>query len=70
MILLQDGHTLTRGNLNGALSWLDITAEKLQEGGFAGTVGTDYAIAVAWGKFNRYILKQDTLAKLQCYATC
>ncbi len=70
VILLQYRHTLAWGNLNGAFGWLNIPAQELQESGFAGTVGTDNAIAVAWGKFNRYILKQDTLAKLQGYATC
>ena len=67
MVLLQYGHALTRGNVDGALGWLNIATQELQEGGLAGTVGTDNAIAVARRELDGYVLKEDALAKLQCY---
>ena len=67
MVLLQDGHALPRRNVDGALGRLNITAQKLQESGFAGTIGTDDAVAIARRELDRYVLKEDALAKLQCY---
>ena len=68
VILLQHRHTLARSNINRSLGRLNITTQKLQKSRFTSTIGTNNAIAVARGKFDGYILKQDTFAKLQGYA--
>ena len=50
--------------MNGSARRIEITAQHANEGGFAGTIGTDYAVAVAGSEFEINIREKYTLAKL------
>ena len=51
VVLTQDRHTQLGIQFYGAGRGLQIAGQHTQKGGLAGTVGTDDAIAVAFGKF-------------------
>src|SRR5215217_2163367 len=67
LVLLQHGHALTGRYFHAAFVGLDLTRKNFQERGFAGTVGTNHAIAIALGKAEVHFIKQHTLAKGKGY---
>ena len=65
LVLLQDGHTHVGQNVHLTGGGVQLTGEDLQEGGFAGTVGADDAVAVAPQELQIDIGKERGAAVLQ-----
>ena len=64
LVLLQHGHPLVRVHGDGAAGGVQLPGENPQEGGFAGAVGADDAVAVAGEELEIHILEQPLAAKL------
>ena len=58
VILLQDGHPFLPGNDDLSAGRLQVSGENPEEGGLAGAIGADDAVAVAGGKFQIHVLEQ------------
>src|SRR5690606_22969738 len=61
VILLEHGHALARGEAHRSGGGVNFPGNDLQEGGFAGTVSTYDAVAVAGSEFEVDIFKEHTL---------
>ena len=59
---LQHGDPLPRADGDIPVIRLDLAGEDLQEGGFAGAVGADEAVAVARGELDVDVLEDDPFA--------
>ena len=70
VILLEDGETLPRCDGDIALGGIEISGEDLEKSGLAGTVGTDEAIAVAFGELDVDIFEQGLFAHTVGYIVC
>ena len=64
LVLLQNGNTLFGVDMDGAVGGLQLAGEDAQEGGLAGTVGADDAVAVAGQELQVHVLEQPLAAKL------
>ena len=64
LVLLQNGYPLVRVNGDAAGGGVQISGENPQEGGLAGTVGADDAVAVAGQELQIHMLEQPLTAKL------
>ena len=64
VVLLQYRQTLAVTKLYVAACRIEVAAQHADECGFAGTIGTDYTVAVPCCEFEIDIRKQNTLAKL------
>ena len=67
VILLQNGHSLTRSDDNLARIMLQLTRKHLQKGGFSRSIGTDNTVAVTGGEFEIYVFKKWSVSKLETY---
>jgi hypothetical protein len=65
VILAKYRQALVIGDVNVARGGLELTAEQLQEGGFARAIGANDAVAVAGGEFEVNILEQDLTAEMK-----
>src|SRR5690606_2358226 len=65
VILTKYSHTLSGFNRHVATGRINVAREDLQKSGFACTVCSDYAIAVAGGKLDIYLVKQHTFSELK-----
>ena len=70
LILLEEGETLARIHGHGAVRRLQLAGENFEEGGLAGAVGTDDAVALARQEFDVDIFKQGLLADPVGYVVC
>ena len=64
LVLLQNGQTLALFNGDSAGGGIQLTGEDSQEGGLAGAVGTDDAVAVAGEELEVNVLEQPLTAEL------
>ena len=64
VILLQDSEALARRDLDCAACRLNVACQQFEEGGLAGTVRADDAVAVAGGKLQVDLLKKNAASKL------
>lgn len=65
VILLQDSEALARRDLDCAACRLNVACQQFEEGGLAGTVRADDAVAVARRELEVDVLVEDALAKLE-----
>ena len=65
VVLLQDSEALARCNLDRAARRLNVACQQFEEGGLAGTVRADDAVAVARRELEVDVLVEDALAKLE-----
>ena len=64
VILLKHAHTLARAHRHCAVGRRQLVRKNPHQRGLAGTVGTDYAVAVARREFQVYVLKQNSFTEL------
>ena len=64
VVLLKHAHALARAHRYGAVGWAELVGEDSHQGGFAGPVGSDDAVAVARREFQVYVLKQYSFTEL------
>ena len=67
MVLLQNGHPLFLGDDDLAGGGLQIPGEDAEEGGLAGAVGADDAVAVAGNELQLHVLEQGLAAEVHAY---
>ena len=67
VILLQNGHPLFLGDDDLTGGGFQIPGEDPQEGGFAGAVGTDDAVAVAGDELQIHVFEQRLPAEVHAY---
>ena len=72
VVLAQYAQSFTRSQFHASLGGFQFSADGLEEGGFSGTVGTDYSVDVAVGEFHVHVFVEDAFAKLygdvgKCY---
>ena len=67
VVLLQNGHPLFLGNNDLAGGGLQIPGEDAEEGGLAGAVGADDAVAVAGNELQLHVLEQGLAAEVHAY---
>ena len=62
MVLLQEGESLARSDHNISIGRFELPGKDFKESRFTGTVCSDQAVAVAFGKFDVDILKEGFFA--------
>ena len=67
MVLLQNGHPLFLGDDDLARGGLQIPGEDAEEGGLAGAVGADDAVAVAGNELQLHVLEQGLATEVHAY---
>ena len=67
VVLRENGQPLAGTEFHLAFGGLEFAADGFEQGGFAGTVGTDDTIDVAVREFHVHILIEDALAELNGY---
>ncbi len=70
VVLFQEGEALTLGNGDIAAGGLELAGQDAEEGGFAGAVCADDAVAVSLREFNGNIFKQSLFSQAECDAVC
>ena len=70
VVLFQEGETLSLGNGDTAAGGLKLTGQDPEEGGLAGPVCADDAVAVSLRKFNGNIFKQSLFSQAECDTVC
>ena len=70
VILFQEGEALSLGHGDIAAGGIQLTGQDAEEGGFAGTVSADNAVAVSFCKFDGDIFKQGFFSQAECDSVC
>ena len=70
LVLLQEGETLAGCHGDSAVGGIQLSGQDLEEGGFAGAVGTDDPVAVPFRKFDGNVFKKCSFSETECNTIC